>query len=153
MKLILAFAIFVAAVTGFAYFQFNKMQDQMEYLTMQNAAIVANNKTLENAVDANNRTIDAMEEDYANIRKEFDTVAGEFNLYRLYGDEVTDRFEGSDINALALARPELIQRIVNNASAESLRCIELLTGAEKNEKEINATNGREFNSECPWLFE
>lgn len=153
MKIILAFAIVIAAITGFAYFQYNKMQDQMEYLTTQNAAIIANNNTLKNAVEANNKTIDAMEEDYANIREEFDTVVGEFNLYRLYGNEVTDRFESSDINALALERPELIQRIVNNASAESLRCIELLTGAEKNEKEINATNGREFNSECPWLFE
>lgn len=129
-----------------------KAQDRIEYLVQQNAAQATDIKTLKNAVATNNETINQMEREYDRIREDFHSLEGEFGLFRMYENELTQRFERHDLNALALAKPDLIENIINNASKESMRCLELLSGAPLNSKELNATNEREFNSECPWLF-
>jgi len=47
----------------------------------------------------------------------------------------------------------LVQRIINNASDNAMRCFEILSGSPLTDNERNAQNGQEFNSECPFLFD
>ena len=54
-----------------------------------------------------------------------------------------------DIGSLAIARTKTIEKIVNNASANSLRCLEIASGAKLTDKEINATKKSQINPECP----
>ncbi len=48
---------------------------------------------------------------------------------------------------LAQKKPELVQRIINNASEKALRCFEILSGSELTDQERDANDGTEFNSE------
>ena len=63
-----------------------------------------------------------------------------------------DKLRDHDIGLLGEAKPELVERIIDRASAKALRCFELLSGAELTTTERNATNENAFNSECPWLY-
>ena len=58
-----------------------------------------------------------------------------------------------DLGNLAENKPGLVEKVITKASGKANRCFELLSGAELTEKEKEATNGKSFNSECPWLFD
>ena len=58
-----------------------------------------------------------------------------------------------DLGLLAASKPESIERAVNRGSANASRCFELLSGAKLTDSEKEATNGEQFNKECPWLYD
>jgi hypothetical protein len=68
-------------------------------------------------------------------------------------NELKDKLERHDLELLSFRKPELVERTVNKASDNVNRCFEIMTGSPLTVSEKNAANGREFNSECPWLYE
>ena len=54
-----------------------------------------------------------------------------------------------DFGKLALEKTGAIERIINKGSVAAARCIEIASGAELTEEEINATKKSEINRECP----
>ena len=54
-----------------------------------------------------------------------------------------------DFGKLALEKTGAIERIINKGSVAAGRCIEIASGAELTEEEINATKKSEINRECP----
>ena len=44
-----------------------------------------------------------------------------------------------------------MERLINRGTKNALRCLEIATGAERTEKEINAKKESEINRECPTL--
>lgn len=72
-------------------------------------------------------------------------------------DALKNRFaEGSDgkardIGALAVKKPESIQRAVNKGTINALRCLEIASGAPLTEEEKNANTPSTINKECPSL--
>ena len=63
------------------------------------------------------------------------------------------RLTEHDLHRLALAKPKLIEEIINKSSVNALRCFEILSGSPLTEREESAKNGKEFNSECPWIYD
>ena len=51
---------------------------------------------------------------------------------------------------LATARPDSVQRVINNASAKAARCVELASGATLTEEELKVESK---NSECQGLLD
>ena len=45
-----------------------------------------------------------------------------------------------------------VEKIINEASKNALRCFELQSGSPLTESEKNAKTEKEFNSECPWMY-
>ena len=76
-----------------------------------------------------------------------------FAAVRAQNRELSDRLAEHDLAYLASKKPGLVQRVVNGASDKAARCFELLSGAQLTDAERNATDGKSFNSECPWLFD
>ena len=60
-------------------------------------------------------------------------------------------FGTRDIGKLAEVKPELIERVINRASKNALRCIELAAGAPRTHDEISARKKSQTNPECPAL--
>jgi hypothetical protein len=54
-----------------------------------------------------------------------------------------------DFGKLALEKTGAIERIINKGGDAASRCIEIASGAELTEQEINATKKSEINRECP----
>lgn len=132
-------------MTGVFYWYYNSTQDTI-------AALTANNAKLELAIKTNEETIAALQRDYQVIATELNKINNEFAESRAQTRLLVDKLAEHDLGYLVYSKPGLVENIINNASDQSARCFELLSGAPLTEKERNAKDEKSFNNECPWLF-
>ncbi len=151
MKIYLLLAALLLALGGAWYYTNKEKNAEIAFLLSENITLEGNVNILKDSINKSNETITNLQNSYDTIFTNYKNLEIEFNMYRKYGNEVNERINRHDLNSLALAKPELIENIINNASANALRCFELLSGSPKNAKELAATTDSEFNSECPWL--
>ena len=66
-------------------------------------------------------------------------------------DDLDKRFnkKNRDFGKLSIEKTEVMERIINKGGEAAKRCIEIASGAELTEQEINATKKSEINRECP----
>jgi hypothetical protein len=140
-------------MSGAAYFYYSTTQSRIAALIANNATLTANIETITTANERNVQTIQELQDAYIKIQEDFNQVQTEFQIIRSQNAELRERLGRHELDVLAAARPGLVERTINNATVNALRCFELMSGAPLNTREINATTEREFNSECPWLFE
>jgi hypothetical protein len=138
-------AVMATMSSGF-YLYYQDTQKKM-------AVLVQNNARLETAVQTNEETISSLQADYARANAEVNRINNEFQRIREQNRELSNKLARHDLGVLGSEKPELVQRIINGASEKVGRCFELLSGAPLNDKEKAAKNGKEFNSECPWLYD
>lgn len=144
--------ILISLISAAGAFYYNSTQKRIQALIEQNATYQA---SLEAALQANQRnvdTIDQMQEDFAEVRENYEQVQDEFQLIRMQNKELRERVAEQQLSTLAVEKTELVERTINVASDNALRCFELMSGAPLTDKEKNAKNEREFNAECPWLY-
>jgi len=125
-------------------------------LKADNAILKENAIKLESAVSEQQLVIDQQKNDFENILK----ANKDLNALKLTLETelkaLDDKFNKTnasgkkrDIGDLAIAKSKVIQKIINRASDNAVRCVEIAMGAELTEKEINATKKSQINSECP----
>ena len=120
-------------------------------LQKDNAILKANAIKLESAVAEQQELITKQKEDFKEI------LAANQKMNELVGalkkdlDDLDKRFNKNnrDFGKLALEKTNAIERIINKGSVAAARCIEIASGAELTEQEINATKKSEINRECP----
>ena len=139
-------------MSGAIYFYYSTTQTRIGNLITANSTLVANNGQLTSANQQNLETIDELTQVFEETRQNFERVQTEFQTIREQNNELRQRLGRHELSALAAARPVLVERTINNASRNAARCFELLSGAPLTEREHNATSGRDFNSECPFLW-
>lgn len=152
MKSWIFIGILVALLSGAAYYYYTTTQEKISTLIANNATLAANVQTLTNANSQNIQTIEDLQTSYQQVQEDFSRVQSEFQIVRMQNNELRERLGRHELDALAAAKPGLVERTINNASANAIRCFELLSGSPLNEKERNAQTEREFNSECSWMF-
>lgn len=152
MKSWIFIGILITLLSGAAYYYYSTTQSRIAQLTENNATLVANNVQLQRANQENLDTIDDLNKSFIEIQENYTRLETEFQTIRSQNNELRERLGRHDLGALAVARPGLVERTINNASANALRCFELLSGAPLTESEQNATSEQQFNSECPWLW-
>lgn len=109
-----------------------------------------NVSTLKDSVDQQSEVIARMQEDQKEISESREELRDLMNAQRDDIEDLRSRFtesaDGSerDLGKLAEAKPGLVEGIINNASSNAIRCLEIASGAELTEEEQN--EGR--NSEC-----
>jgi len=125
-------------------------------LKADNAILKENAIKLEQSINSQKEVIAQQKEDFENILeankkltalnltldKELKALDDKFNKTNASGKK-------RDIGALAIERTKVIEKIINRASKNAQRCVEIAMGAPLTEKEINATKKSEINSECP----
>jgi TolA-binding protein len=153
MKSWIFIGILIALLSGAVYYYYTNTQERIAVLTANNATLTANVQTLTDANNQNIQTIDDLQASYQRVQEDFSRVQSEFQIIRSQNNELRERLGRHELDALAAARPGLVERRINNASANAMRCFELMSGAPLNDRERAATTEREFNSECPWMFQ
>lgn len=113
----------------------------------------ANEAKLQAAVATNEEAIRVLKRDFQLASQELQKVNDEFAAIRRQNENLIGKLEKHDLGLLGEAKPVLVERIINRATEKANRCIEILSGAELTEKELNAASGNSFNSECPWLWQ
>jgi TolA-binding protein len=152
MKTWIFIGILITLMSGAAYFYYSTTQSRIAELIANNATLTANVQTLTDANNQNVQTIEDLQTSYQRVQEDFSRVQSEFQIIRSQNNELRERLGRHELDALAAAKPVLVERTINNASANAMRCFELLSGSPLNERERAATTERQFNSECPWLF-
>lgn len=112
----------------------------------------ANEAKLQQAVATNEETIQVLQRDFKLATEQLQKVNDEFAAIRKQNENLIGKLERHDLGLLGEAKPVLVERIINRATVKANRCIEILSGSELTEDELNATSGNAFNSECPWLW-
>lgn len=146
LKVAIAALVLMSIMGGLFYWYYSSSQKTIAELNKSNA-------TLELSVELNEQTIKIMQEDFAKVSNELETVNTEFQDARNQNAELQDRLSKHDIGVLAVGKPKLVERVINNASEKAARCFELLSGAQLTDDERNAVSANGFNSECPWLWQ
>ena len=106
--------------------------------------------TLESAVEQQSEVIDRIRSEQEQIIESRDQIQSIVRDHRESIDDLRSRFrersDGSrrEFGELAEARPGLMMNIINNASADAIRCVEIASGAPLTEEEQNEGS----NSQC-----
>ena len=127
-------------------------------LRSDNAILKANQIKLEEAVASQQEVIAQQKADFETIMAANQKLQDTRDILKQELKNLDDKFNKTnasgkkrDIGDLAVNRPESVERVINRASDNALRCVEVAMGAPLTEKEINATKPSEINSECPSL--
>jgi L,D-peptidoglycan transpeptidase YkuD (ErfK/YbiS/YcfS/YnhG family) len=106
----------------------------------------------EQAVNTQKQALENMQ----NEIKQIQAINSELNAlnekYRKDSTALRSKFSSRDLGLFMETDPEKAQTVINNATQRALRCIELASGAQLNEKERNAKTPEEANRECPGLI-
>ena len=142
IKIIITLLLLAGVAGGFAYVQ---------KLRADNAVLKINQEKLETAVSDQKELIENQQKDFEQILNANKKMNELVNVLKKDLEDLDKRFnkKNRDVGKLAIAKTESIERITNNASKAANRCIEIASGAELTEKEINATKKSEINTECP----
>ena len=111
-----------------------------------------NSKKLTQAVEMQREAMQAMIEDQKKIQKLNEELNQTILKQQQDVSSLKDRFaksasgESRDIGKAAMARPTVIQNVINKASIKAIRCMEIASGSPLTKEELN-----EPNSECPAL--
>ena len=108
----------------------------------------ANNAILEESVKSQKAVIKQMKEDFAKIQKINTELEESNNKLKQSEENLQRKLARHDIGVLAESRPSWMEQILNTATINANRCIEIATGAELTEKELSATKPSEINTEC-----
>ena len=125
-------------------------------LRSDNAILKANQIKLEEAVASQQEVIAQQKADFESIMAANAKLQDTRDILKAELENLDDKFNKTnasgkkrDIGDLAVNRPESVERVINRASDNALRCVEIAMGAPLTEKELNATKPSEINSECP----
>ena len=142
IKIIVTLLLLAGAAGGFAYVQ---------KLRADNAVLKINQEKLETAVSEQQTLIENQKRDFEEILNANKKMNELVSVLKKDLEDLDKRFnkKNRDVGKLAIAKTKSIERITNNASIAANRCIEIASGAELTEKEINATKKSEINTECP----
>ena len=117
----------------------------------------ANNKILERSLSDQSAVIEQMRVDIAQIQRINEEVNAEIGRQREEVNNLISKFnvnakgESRDIGKIAVRKPRAMEKLINRGTKNALRCLEIATGAERTEKEINAKKESQINRECPTL--
>ena len=147
LKLILIAITLLGAAGGAAY---------VYKLKADNAILKENQIKLEQSVASQKEVIAQQKEDFEtilNANKELTELKAKLDKELAALDDKFNKTNASgkkrDIGDLAIAKSKVIEKIINRASNNAVRCVEIAMGSPLTEKEQNATKKSEINSECP----
>ena len=147
MKMVMVGLMLASLAGGVAY---------VYKLKADNAVLKENAIKLEMAVTSQQEVIAQQKKDFDNIlqaNKELNalklTLPNELKALDDKFNKTNASGKKRDIGNLAMAKSKVIQKIINRASQNAQRCVEIAMGSPLTEDEINATKKSQINSECP----
>lgn len=146
MKLAGLLLVVIFVMGGIGYWYYTDTQKRI-------AILQENNIKLEVAVQQNEEALNSLQASYASAQEELNTINAEYASIRRQNQQLADKLQKIDLTAAAIANPVGIENAVNRGTENAGRCFELLSGAELNETERSAKDGKSFNKECPWLYD
>jgi cell division protein FtsB len=140
-KLALVMFVLMCAMGGGVYWYYNDTQERIAILTENNAKLETAVATNEQALAAQTAAFESMQKENARLQSEFQEIENR-------NKALENRLSRHDFGAAGMARPESLERVLNGATVNAQRCMEIYSGAPLTEKELAATKPSEINPEC-----
>ena len=140
IKIILALVLLAGAGGGYLY---------VTKLQKDNAILKTNQVKLETAVAESNQVIEQQTKDLKKIRSTLKEIDEQNAKLKADRDALNNRLGKHDIGNLAENKPGLVEKIINKASDSAARCVEIASGSQLTEEELNGTPNRECPSFWP----
>lgn len=140
-------------MSGAAYFYYSTTQSRIEILISESVALQKDLQTVAAANEQNVKALDEMQVEQTRVLEDFNKVQNEYQTIREQNKNLQEKLGKHELDALASVKPVLVERTINNASAKALRCFEIMSGAPLSKAESAASSGKQFNSECPWIWD
>ena len=120
-------------------------------LRRDNAILKSNQIKLESAVAEQQQLIENQKKDFEDILAANQKMNELVSVLKKDLDDLDKRFnkKNRDFGKLSIEKTKVMERIINKGGEAASRCIEIASGAELTEQEINATKKSEINRECP----
>lgn len=149
--------VFIFLLTGAigAYAYVKKIEADNAQLKENIVTLEYNNEVLEDSVEQQKVVIESVKKDHEAIAKAYDkTVAlnaklqGDLDVLKSKFRKVKSSGTVRDIGVLAQSKPELVGKILTNASLDAMRCVEIVSGDSLTDGEKNATKKSQINAQC-----
>lgn len=131
----------MCAMGGGAYWYYNDTQERIAILN-------ENNAKLESAVATNEQALAAQTAAFESMRVQNEKLQKEWTEINNRNRSLENRLSRHDIGAAGVAKPGLTEKVLNNATKNAQRCLEIFSGSPLTEKELSATKPSEINNEC-----
>lgn len=135
----------IAGALGFGAWKYYEYTQNQIRVYAQNAA------TAELAQRETEAALQKTQQDLERVQEQFVIVSEKFRVAEQRVENLEEKLSEHDLNYLATKRPGLVEKVIDNATVNVLRCLEIASGAPLTEDEINATKRSQINSECPDL--
>jgi len=140
--------LLIAALLGAAGFGAWKYY---EYTQNQIKIYAENAARAELVAQSNEAALQKTQADLIAVREQFNEVSRKFAEAESRVEALEKKLSEHELDFLAASKPGLVENIIDKASNNVLRCLEIASGSPLTEDEINATKRSEINSECPDL--
>ena len=140
-KLALVMFVLMCAMGGGVYWYYNDTQERIAILTENNAKLKTAVQTNEEALASQQASFKAMQAENSRLQTQFQEINDRNRA-------LENRLSRHDIGAAAVAKPGLTEKVLNNATKNAQRCMEIFSGAPLTEAEKSATKPSEINPEC-----
>ena len=140
--------LLIAALLGAAGFGAWKYY---EYTQNQIKIYAENAARAELVAQSNEAALQKTQADLIAVREQFNEVSRKFAEAESRVEALEKKLTEHELDFLAASKPGLVENIIDKASNNVLRCLEIASGSPLTEDEINATKRSEINSECPDL--
>lgn len=109
--------LLLSGIVGGAYYYYTDTQSRIATLTKKNLA-------LELAAQECTDTLDQVQQNYSEIRRNLTALQAELNKSETYRSELQDKLRRHDLTRLTLEKPGLIERRVNDATKKIFEDLE-----------------------------
>lgn len=149
--------VFIFLLTGAigAYAYVKKIEADNAQLKNNVVVLEENNNKLNVAIEQQQEVLEQVKQDQQNIAKAYDRVValnaklqGDLDVLKSKFRKVKSSGTVRDIGVLAQSKPELVGKILTNASLDAMRCVEIVSGDSLTDGEKNATKKSQINAQC-----
>ena len=140
-KLAIIFFFLTVGMAGAGVWYYNDTQERL-------AILQENNAKLETAVQTNEQALAAQTAAFESMRVQNEKLQKEWTEINNRNRSLENRLSRHDIGASGVAKPSLTEKVLNNATKNAQRCLEIFSGSPLTEKELSATKPSEINNEC-----
>jgi cell division protein FtsB len=128
------------------------LSNSIRVLKAEAEILTVNNSQLTLAVDTQQATISFLKNQAKLIEQDYRDAEQAFIQARRDADSLKKQLQVLDIDNLSKQSTNASEKSINDTTFHLYRCVELLSGAPLNEKELAAKNSQEFNYMCAWLY-
>lgn len=109
--------------------------------------------SLEGSLEQNKQAYQRLQEDYIRAFSIIKSANESIENVKQQNSDLRTQLATNQLGILLQSETEDVETVVNQATSDYLRCMEIMSGSPLTEDEIDAKTPKEFNSRCPWLFD